>query len=73
MLSGSLSVERVLIGSPYAYIGVEILRRYRDFWGDRVDVEFVPFYLGGIMVGAKNRPPTSVPGTIGLKLMLTIF
>jgi 2-hydroxychromene-2-carboxylate isomerase len=54
-------------------MGVEILRRYRDYWGDRVDVEFVPFFLGGIMAGAGNRPPATVPGTqlkLGTKLIL---
>jgi len=44
-------------------MGVKILSRYRDYWGDRVDVEFIPFFLGGIMVGAGNRPPASVPGS----------
>jgi hypothetical protein len=48
--------------SPYAFMGVSILRRYRDSWGDKIDVEFIPFFLGGIMVGAKNRPPAFVPG-----------
>jgi hypothetical protein len=43
-------------------MGVKVLSRYRDYWGDRVDVEFIPFFLGGIMVGANNRPPASVPG-----------
>ena len=69
----SLKIERVLIPSPYAYMGVEILRRYRDFWGDRVDVEFVPFFLGGIMAGAKNRPPATVPGNYPFKSMLILY
>ena len=52
-----------MLFSPYAWMGFAILRRYRDYWGDRIDVEFVPFFLGGIMVGAKNRPPAAIPGT----------
>jgi len=43
-------------------MGVAVLRRYRDYWGGKIDVEFIPFFLGGIMVGAKNRPPATVPG-----------
>ena len=43
-------------------MGVEILRRYRDYWGNHIDVEFVPFFLGGIMAGAKNHPPAAIPG-----------
>lgn len=44
-------------------MGVAVLRRYRDYWGGKIDVEFIPFFLGGIMVGAKNKPPATVPGT----------
>lgn len=54
-------------------MGVEILRRYRDFWGDQVNVEFIPFFLGGIMAGAENRPPMTVPGYYPLKSMLTFY
>jgi 2-hydroxychromene-2-carboxylate isomerase len=43
-------------------MGVEILRRYQEYWGDRVDVQYIPFFLGGIMQGSKNRPPAAVPG-----------
>lgn len=68
----SFKLEMALILSPYAYMGVEILRRYRDFWGGRVDVEFIPFFLGGIMVGAKNRPPISVPGNHLLKVDVNV-
>jgi hypothetical protein len=43
-------------------MGVLVLRRYRDYWAGRIDVEFIPFFLGGIMAGTGNRPPASVPG-----------
>jgi hypothetical protein len=43
-------------------MGVAVLRRYRDYWGGKIDVEFIPFFLGGIMVGAGNKPPANVPG-----------
>ena len=62
MLLGNVPICSYIDGSPYAYMGVKVLSRYRDYWGDRVDVEFIPFFLGGIMVGASNRPPASVPG-----------
>jgi 2-hydroxychromene-2-carboxylate isomerase len=62
------SIEPRFDASPYAYMGVKILSRYRDYWGDRVDVEFIPFFLGGIMVGASNRPPASVPGNTPLSM-----
>src|SRR5271168_2346595 len=52
MLSGNVPICSYIDGSPYAYMGVKVLSRYRDYWGDRVDVEFIPFFLGGIMVGA---------------------
>ena len=42
-------------------MGVELLRRYQAYWGDRIDVKFIPYFLGGIMQGAGNRPPISVP------------
>lgn len=45
-------------------MGVSVLRRYRDYWDDKIDVEFIPFFLGGIMVGANNRPPATVPGSL---------
>lgn len=43
-------------------MGVTTLRRYRDYWDGRIDVEFVPFFLGGIMAGANNHPPAQIPG-----------
>jgi len=52
-------------------MGVAVLKRYRDFWGDHVDVEFIPFFLGGIMVGAANRPPMEVAGIATVHIMLT--
>ncbi len=47
--------------SPYAYIGVETLLRYRDAWRGLVSVELVPFLLGGVMKAAENKPPATVP------------
>jgi 2-hydroxychromene-2-carboxylate isomerase len=35
--------------SPYSFIGVETLLRYRAVWGDMVKVELIPFFLGGVM------------------------
>ncbi|KAF9963881.1 Glutathione S-transferase kappa 1 [Modicella reniformis] len=48
------------IVSPYSYIGVKLLNRYRLQWKD-VDVVYRPVFLGGIMAGAKNQPPAMVP------------
>ena len=53
-------------------MGVEVLRRYQKVWGDRVDVDYIPFFLGGIMAGSKNRPPISVPGK-SLSRLLTVI
>jgi 2-hydroxychromene-2-carboxylate isomerase len=37
------------IVSPYSFIGFELLNRLREKELAHVDVDFVPFYLGGIM------------------------
>ena len=48
--------------SPYSYIGVETLLRYRDrVWGEKVRVELVPFFLGGVMKASGNQPPATLP------------
>ena len=41
-----------------------MLIRYQKAWGHSIDVEYIPFFLGGIMVGAGNKPPATVPGTL---------
>jgi hypothetical protein len=51
-------------------MGVEILKRYREFWGNKIDVEFVPFFLGGIMAGSGNKPPAFVPGSTFFIIMM---
>ncbi|KAG0054147.1 Glutathione S-transferase kappa 1 [Gryganskiella cystojenkinii] len=48
------------IVSPYSYYGVTLLNRYKALWGDKVQVEFRPTYLHGIMIGSKNQPPAVV-------------
>jgi len=45
--------------SPYAWIGFELLHRYRSKWN--IDLVLKPFFLGGIMKGSENRPPMMVP------------
>lgn len=47
--------------SPYSWLGVETLLRYRKVWGDKVSVQLVPFFLGGVMKGASNQPPATNP------------
>ncbi|CAE6442087.1 unnamed protein product [Rhizoctonia solani] len=46
------------IVSPYSYLAFESLTRYRELWN--IDIELCPYFLGGIMVAANNRPPMSV-------------
>jgi len=45
--------------SPYSWIGFEVLCRYRTKWN--MDLQFKPFFLGGIMKGSDNKPPMMVP------------
>ncbi|KAF9180491.1 Glutathione S-transferase kappa 1 [Haplosporangium sp. Z 767] len=47
------------IVSPYSYIGVTLLNRYKALWTN-VDVELEPVFLAGIMSGSKNQPPATV-------------
>eukprot|EP00918_Siedleckia_nematoides_P027804 GHVU01059833.1.p1 GENE.GHVU01059833.1~~GHVU01059833.1.p1 ORF type:complete len:231 (-),score=20.44 GHVU01059833.1:365-1057(-) len=41
--------------SPYAWIGFEIIHRYKPKWN--LNLELKPFFLGGIMQGSNNKPP----------------
>ncbi|KAF9103126.1 hypothetical protein BGX27_010730 [Mortierella sp. AM989] len=45
--------------SPYSYIAVTLLNRYKAQWKD-VNIELQPVFLPGIMSGAKNEPPATV-------------
>ncbi|XP_033108967.1 glutathione S-transferase kappa 1-like [Anneissia japonica] len=41
--------------SPYSWLAFEILGRYRKKWN--IDLQYKPFFLGGIMHGSDNKPP----------------
>nr|KAJ3421232.1 hypothetical protein HK105_004142 [Polyrhizophydium stewartii] len=43
--------------SPFSWFAFEILSRYRPVWG--IEVDFVPFFLGGIMQASENQPPAN--------------
>uniref|UniRef100_A0A023FUN8 Glutathione S-transferase kappa n=1 Tax=Amblyomma parvum TaxID=251391 RepID=A0A023FUN8_AMBPA len=45
--------------SPYSYIAFETLIRYRTPWN--LDLKLTPFFLGGVMKEANNKPPAFVP------------
>ncbi|KAI8924689.1 thioredoxin-like protein [Entophlyctis helioformis] len=45
--------------SPYSWLAFELLLRYKPIWG--IDMEFVPFFLGGVMAASKNTPPGTNP------------
>jgi len=45
--------------SPYSYLAWHSLKRYAPRWG--VAVQPRPFFLGGVMMGAKNAPPGMNP------------
>ncbi|XP_060080509.1 glutathione S-transferase kappa 1-like [Ylistrum balloti] len=45
--------------SPYSWIAFEVMCRYRTKWN--IDLKLKPFFLGGIMSGADNKPPGLVP------------
>ncbi|KAF8983093.1 Glutathione S-transferase kappa 1 [Entomortierella lignicola] len=47
------------IVSPYSYVGVKLLNRYKAQWKD-IDVVLRPIFLHGIMTGSKNEPPATV-------------
>lgn len=44
--------------SPWAYVGFEVLRRYKAQWN--VDLVFKPINLGYVMHFSGNKPPISV-------------
>lgn len=44
--------------SPYSWIAFEVLCRYRNKWA--FDLVLKPFFLGGVMAGADNKPPATV-------------
>ncbi|XP_077867294.1 glutathione S-transferase kappa 1-like, partial [Saccoglossus kowalevskii] len=41
--------------SPFAWIGFEILCRYKYKWN--IDLKLKPFYLGAIVSRVENKPP----------------
>ncbi|XP_026226428.1 glutathione S-transferase kappa 1-like [Anabas testudineus] len=45
--------------SPYAWVGFEIMCRYRNVWN--IDLKLRPALLGAIIQGAENKPPVVVP------------
>ncbi|XP_053378889.1 glutathione S-transferase kappa 1-like [Mercenaria mercenaria] len=45
--------------SPYTWFAFEVLCRYKNVWN--IDLKLKPFFLGGIMNEASNRPPAMVP------------
>ncbi|XP_069115514.1 glutathione S-transferase kappa 1-like [Argopecten irradians] len=45
--------------SPYSWIAFEVMCRYKTKWN--IDLKLKPFFLGGIMAGADNKPPGLVP------------
>ncbi|KAF9925391.1 Glutathione S-transferase kappa 1 [Linnemannia zychae] len=47
------------IVSPYSYLAVRLLNRYKTQWKN-VDVELRPVFLGGVISGAKNQAPANV-------------
>ncbi|XP_060080515.1 glutathione S-transferase kappa 1-like [Ylistrum balloti] len=58
--SGRTTVELFYdVVSPYSWIAFEVLCRYKAKWN--IDLKLKPFFLGGIMSGAGNKPPGLVP------------
>nr|XP_056704739.1 glutathione S-transferase kappa 1 [Euleptes europaea] len=45
--------------SPYSWLGLEVLCRYRPIWN--IELRLRPAFLGGIMKEASNQPPAMVP------------
>eukprot|EP00731_Ephydatia_muelleri_P024807 Em0016g1078a len=45
--------------SPYSWIGFETLCRYRQSW--QMELQFCPFFLGGVLKGSENKSPRLVP------------
>lgn len=52
--------------SPWSYLCVEALRRYREAW--QLDLVLRPAFLGGVMKATGNTPPASLPAR-GVYLM----
>jgi glutathione S-transferase kappa 1 len=52
--------------SPWSYLCVESLRRYRDRW--QLELVLRPAFLGGVMKATGNAPPASLPAR-GVYLM----
>jgi glutathione S-transferase kappa 1 len=48
------------IVSPYCYMAFVVLQRYRRYW-NITDLDLQPVFLGGIMQGALNKPPLTIP------------
>jgi 2-hydroxychromene-2-carboxylate isomerase len=52
--------------SPYSLLGFLTATRYRKELADHgISLVLKPFFLGGIMKGAGNRPPLTVPAKVG--------
>eukprot|EP00026_Physarum_polycephalum_P017402 Phypoly_transcript_18620.p1 GENE.Phypoly_transcript_18620~~Phypoly_transcript_18620.p1 ORF type:complete len:233 (+),score=36.56 Phypoly_transcript_18620:47-700(+) len=47
------------IVSIYSYYAFEIIERYKNAWN--LDITYRPLFLGGVMAGANNKPPATVP------------
>jgi glutathione S-transferase kappa 1 len=52
--------------SPWSYLCVETLRRYREAW--QLELVLRPAFLGGVMKATGNTPPASLPAR-GVYLM----
>ncbi|KAL5014684.1 hypothetical protein ScPMuIL_008954 [Solemya velum] len=60
MASAKKTVELFYdVVSPYAWIGFEVLCRYKTRWN--IDLKLRPFFLGGVMQASGNQPPAMVP------------
>lgn len=65
--------------SPYSYFAIVYLRKQRQALADYgIEVEFFPFFLGGVNVATGNKPPSTVPaknkyGPYDLKRAVTFF
>ncbi|XP_026782270.3 glutathione S-transferase kappa 1 [Pangasianodon hypophthalmus] len=52
--------------SPYAWLGFEVLCRYRNVWN--MELKLRPALLGGVLLASGNRSPVMVPNK-GLYMM----
>lgn len=60
MAASKITVELFYdVISPYSWLAFEALTRYRPLWN--LDLKLRPFFLGGVMKEANNRPPAMVP------------